>query len=194
MYWQVYLHKTVLAAEHLLILILKRARELTLNGQEVFATPSLLYFLREYCDKKAFDSDPAVIERFALLDDFDIFTSVKVWCAHPDRILSMLCHKMTDRQLFRIIIQNEPFADELVEKLKDKTARELKLKPADTGYFVFTGEIANNAYNPAVDRIQILHRDGTTLDITESSDQLNVSVLSKTIKKFFLCYPKEIRV
>lgn len=192
MYWQVYLHKTVLAAEHLLIHILKRARELANDGQPLFATPPLKLFLEKNLNKTSFVNEPDVLDNFAKIDDFDVFTSVKVWVNHPDKVLSKLCGNMVNRQLFHIEIQKEEFDAERVLKLKKLMTAKFNFSEAETAYFVFTDEVTNNAYNPNFDKINILYRDGKTLDITESSDQLNVSVLSKTIKKFFLCYPKEL--
>jgi uncharacterized protein len=191
MYWQVYLHKTVLAAEHLLIKILIRARELSLDGKKLFATPSLKFFLQKKLSALDFIDNRDVLEIFAQIDDFDVFTSVKVWCQHPDFILSTLCKKMVDRQLFHIEIQNQPFNDDEIKKIKKKVSAKLKISLDETKYFVFTDEIANNAYHPEFDKINILNRDGKAYDITESSDELNIAVLSKTIKKFFLCYPKD---
>jgi HD superfamily phosphohydrolase len=192
MYWQVYLHKTVLAAEHLLIRILKRAREISQKGERLFATPALAFFLENTADADLFKQDARALGHFSCIDDYDVFTAVKVWCSHEDKILSLLCQKMVNRQLFRIILQNEPFDLAQVEALREKTVRKCSLDISDADYFVFTGEIENHAYNPATDRIQIMHKGGQIMDITESSDQLNVSVLSKSIRKFFLCYPKEI--
>lgn len=192
MYWQVYLHKTVLSAEQLLIRILRRARELALEGQPLFATPSLSVFLNKQITALEFIEDPQVLEHFALIDDYDIFTSVKVWCSHADPVLSLLCRKMVNRKLFHIEIQPEPFTGQQIEKLKEETAAVYRLSPGQADYFVFSGEVANNAYNPQFDRINILFRDGTVRDITEASDQLNIDLLSKTVKKYFLCYPKEI--
>jgi uncharacterized protein len=191
MYWQVYLHKTVLAAEHLMINILRRAKELSGNGAVLFATPALSLFLKNQYGDIDFISDRSVLENFSLLDDFDVFTSIKVWAGHEDHILSALCRKMVDRQLYRVEIQAEPFDKEKIARISSVTARQYKLSEEETRYFVFTEEIANNAYNPEFDKINILYRDGKTMDITESTDQLNVTVLSKTVKKFFLCYPKE---
>ncbi len=192
MYWQVYLHKTVLAAEHLLIRILKRARELSASGVPLFSTPALGFFLSHDTGRAELTGDPEVLENFAAIDDSDIFTSLKVWCHHPDKVLSALSKKMVNRQLFRVIMQNEAFDEDRVAQLKQRCAKQFSLQVEETAYFVFTDEITNHAYNPLDDRIQIIQKDGRVCDITESSDQLNVNVLSKNIRKFFLCYPKEL--
>jgi uncharacterized protein len=194
MYWQVYLHKTVLAAEHLLINILSRAKEIGLAGKDLFTTPALGFFLKKRYTDLDFIDDPGVLENFALLDDFDIFTCVKVWMNHEDFILSTLCKRMVNRQLYRIEIQNEAFDEDYIKRIEKKAAAHYKLGESEMQYFVFTDEIANNAYNPEFDKINILYRNGKTIDIAESSDQLNVAILSKTIKKYFLGYPKECAV
>jgi uncharacterized protein len=191
MYWQVYLHKTVLAAEHLMINILRRAREVSVDGTALFATPALDFFLKKQYRDIDFIGDRSVLENFSLLDDFDVFTCIKVWANHEDHILSMLCRKMVHRQLNRVEIQPEPFDKEKVDRICSITAKRYRLKEEETRYLVFTEEIANNAYNPEFDKINIMYRDGRIMDITESTDELNVSVLAKTVKKFFLCYPKE---
>jgi len=192
MYWQVYLHKTVLSAEQLLIRILRRARELALMKEPLFATPALSIFLYNRITEVDFIENHEILEQFALIDDYDVFTSVKVWCSHPDKVLSTLCKKMVNRQLFHIEIQSEPFSEEVMEPLKAATAKAYGLSMAQAEYFVFTGDVANHAYNPQFDKINILYKDGSVRDITQASDQLNIDLLSKTIKKYFLCCPKEV--
>ncbi len=194
MYWQVYLHKTVLAAEHLLIMILRRARELAMDGQMLFATPALQVFLGKRVTAASFIEDPEMLTHFSQLDDYDIFTSVKVWCDHPDKVLSLLCKKMVNRQLFHIEIQNQAFAEEEVEKYNRKTQKLYQIDEKAASHFVFTGKVANHAYDPHFDRINIIGKNGITTDITEASDQLNIDLLSRTVKKYFLCCPKEVYV
>lgn len=192
MYWQVYLHKTVLSAEHLLIRILRRARELALQGQVLFATPSLAVFLNRRVSSYDFMEDPGLLEHFMAIDDDDIFASVKVWSSHQDPVLARLCHNMVNRRLFHIEIQSEPFSDEFLHRLQQQVAHNYGLTADESAYFVFTGEVANSAYDPRFDKINILYRDGVVKDITEASDQLNIDLLARTIKKYFLCCPKDI--
>jgi len=191
MYWQVYLHKTVLSAEYLLVKILQRAKELAAKNIELFATPSFKLFLYQKFNKKAFQSDTKVLEAFAQLDDNDIFTSVKVWADHEDRILSVLCKNMVNRHLFKIEIQNKPFKRERIEKIKKAAIIKYKLADNEVEYFVFSDTIQNNAYNPQNEKINILYKNGELVDIADAADQLNISVLSKTVEKFFLCCPKD---
>ncbi len=191
MYWQVYLHKTVLAAEFLLIKILTRAKELAMQNVQLFCTPALQHFLYNKLNENDFVTNPKHLETFALLDDYDILTSIKVWTNHEDVVLSMLCNMMINRKLYRVEISKTPFSDEKIESYKNNFISQNNLSYAEKDYFVFTDVIENNAYNPKKDSIQILYKNGHTTDIGIASDQLNISSLSTPVKKYFLCYPKE---
>jgi uncharacterized protein len=164
MYWQVYLHKTVLCAEHLLVNILRRAKELSEKGTELFATPSLQVFLNNRFSKSAFIKDRTLLETFAKLDDYDIMTAVKVWSEHSDKVLSELCQCMINRTLYAVELQNKPFAGAYVEKLQKRAAKSMKLSKEELSYFVFTGAVQNKAYNADEMhdniRINILYKDG----------------------------------
>jgi hypothetical protein len=192
MYWQVYLHKTVLVAEYMAIHLLKRAKFLAMNGEKLFATPALQFFLENAIQEKDFLDDPGVLERFAQLDDFDIFTSMKVWMDHPDKVLSSLSKALINRNLFRIELQNDRFDDSKVVQIREATKKQYGLTDEELTYFVFDESTSNYMYKPGVDKINILFKDGTVKDITEVSDQLNINMLSKPTTKFFLCYPKDI--
>jgi len=193
MYWQVYLHKTVLSAEHLLINILRRAKELALRKEELFCTPALHEFLYNRHGKKDFLENPKLLDIFASLDDYDIMSAVKVWASHGDRILAELCRKLVDRRLYAVELQKEPFKGAYVAQLQEKAMKQYKLSREDAKYFVFTGAVQNKAYSTDNIRINILFKNGQVLDIAEAADQFNISVLSKPVKKYFLCYPKELR-
>lgn len=192
MYWQVYLHKTVISAEQLLIIILQRAKELGMEGQDLFSTPPLKRFLTHQVQAKEFLTDTSLLNDFALLDDFDVFTSIKTWTQHPDRILSLLCQKLVYRQLFKIELQKEAFDKDYVDKICEITASYFKINPSETRYFVLSGHTENNAYDPGVGNIWILQKNGLVSDMAEISDQLNIRVLSNPVKKYYICYPKEI--
>ncbi len=192
MYWQVYLHKTVLSAEHLLINILKRAKELAKQNTELFCTPAFREFLYNRYTKESFIKKPALLDIFAELDDNDIMASVKVWTQHKDRVLSTLCQNLVNRMLYKTKLQNAPFNNQTIEKIKEKVIKKYKLTDKEASYFVFSGAVTNYIYNPDKIRISILFKDGSTADISDSSDQLNLSVLAKNIKKYFLCFPKDI--
>lgn len=190
MYWQVYLHKTVLAAEHLVVKILKRAKELTLAGEELFATPAFQVFLKNRFTKIDFQKEE-VLDSFSKLDDYDIFSSIKVWSEHPDLILSTLSGNLVNRHLYRIELQNKPFEPAKIKRITNRAMETYRLNETEIDYFVFTDSIKNSAYNPQFEKINILYKDGELVDIADASDQLNISVLSRPVEKFFLCYPKD---
>ncbi len=192
MYWQVYLHKTVIAAESLLVKIMERAAFLAGNGVELFATPAFRTFLYERPSAKQFASDPKFLTLYSQLDDYDIFTSVKVWCGHADIVLSRLCNQLVNRELPRIVIQNKPFTAEEVADKKRLTAGLYGITAEDADYFVYTESVMNKAYSPEGFNINVLFRDGSVADIAASSDQYNISALAKPVTKYFLCYPKNI--
>jgi HD superfamily phosphohydrolase len=190
MYWQVYLHKTVLSAENLLVNILKRAKELAEKKVEVFSTPALKIFLYNKYSRNDFTRKPELLDIFAQLDDYDIMASVKVWTSHPDKVLSMLCKQLVDRKLFKVELQKQPFKEEKINTIKQEIKKRYKLNDKEGNYFVFTGNVTNDAYRADKIRINILFKDGTISDIADASDQLSIDVLAKTVKKYYLCYPK----
>jgi HD superfamily phosphohydrolase len=196
MYWQVYFHKTVISAENLLVNILRRVKYLSANGTHVFATPYLDFFLNrkldllKYINSYNLDERKILLDNFSLLEDNDIMVSAKVWAEHQDRTLSILSHNLISRKLYRVELQYESFQPEKVSSISQDVAQKLGISPDETPYFVFTGEIANNAYKTSDDRIKILLKTGEIVDITEASDMLDQNVLAKTVVKHFLCYPK----
>lgn len=190
MYWQVYLHKTVLSAENLLVNILKRAKELANQKVELFCTPSLKEFLYHQHDLNSFKENKDLLNQFADLDDTDIMASVKVWQNHDDKILAKLCQMMVNRRLYKVEIQQKKFENSIIADVKQKFAKKMKLNEQEIGYFVFQNYIENNAYNPKKDKINILMKNNTFRDISEAADTLNISSLSRPVKKWFLCYPK----
>ncbi len=190
MYWEVYLHKTVVSAECLLINILKRAKELMKQEKDVPATPALVKFLSVNFNKPDFISTPALLDTFAELDDTDVSAAVKLWSKHPDRILSILCNGMINRKLFKIIIQNDPFNKNVLNEINEKVKADLKLNDDELTYFILEGKLTNNAYNIESDRIKILYKDGSIKDIAEAADTLNIQALSKPVEKYYICFPK----
>lgn len=194
MYWQVYLHKTVIAGEQLLVKILKRAKELAVNGDELFATPCLQHFLKNKVTKQEFLTSDIHLTAFAALDDQDIFASVKVWRTHPDRILSLLCNMLVDRQLYKIEISNDAPDKNRIEMILENTAFSLDISQNDASYFVFTEMISNRAYNTGAvnSTINILMKNKETTDIAKASDLSNLESLDKTVTKHILCYPRII--
>ena len=191
MYWQVYLHKTVLSAESLLVNILKRAKELAEKKVELFCTPALETFLYNKYSESHFKDQPELLDTFTRLDDYDIMASIKVWTGHSDIVLSTLCNHMVNRELFKVELQNQPFREEKISRIKQDIRKRLKLNEKEVSYFVFSGNVTNDAYRADKIRINILSKDGTVTDIAEASDQLSIDVLAKTVRKYYLCYPKE---
>ena len=193
MYWQVYLHKTVIAAEQMLVKILERAKELTGEGRNLFASPCFSYFLKNSINREEFKNDPRNIERFTKLDDNDIFTSIKVWVNDEDLILSTLCSHLISRNLYQVEITNEPPSIEIINDLADKVTDEFEISDDDTSYFVFTDTIKNKAYSVGDGSIKILMKDGSIQDIAKASDNSNLESLARTVQKYILCYLKELK-
>ncbi|MBW7844713.1 MAG: HD domain-containing protein [Bacteroidia bacterium] len=193
MYWQVYLHKTVVAAETLLIKIMQRACELAEKGIELFATPDFAYFLYQRPGADELLTNPEVLMRYSKLDDVDVFASVKVWCSHTDVILSDLCNQLCNRTLPKIEFRNDtPFPEEQIKELKQKVSEKKDISFSETDYYVFTDSVSNKAYNNNDFNIKVLYKNKTVKDITEASDQYNITALSDSVVKYFLCYPKNI--
>jgi uncharacterized protein len=196
MYWQVYYHKTVISAESLLVNTLRRVKQLISNGEKVFSTPYLGFFLDrkldvlKYINSNDADERKILLDNFSRLEDNDIIVSAKVWTDHHDRTLAILSQNLITRKLYKIELQYQPFTKEVISAHSRKVMELYKISPEDAEYFVFTGDISNNAYNTDDDRIKILLKTGEIVDITEASDMLNQTVLAKTVIKHFLCYPK----
>ena len=192
MYWQVYLHKTVIAAEMLLAKILTRSRELGLAGEPVFATPVLDHFLREPVKRDAFLHEDHHLEKFASLDDTDIMAAVKVWSQHTDKTLSTLCRNLIGRHLYTVEISNEPPDEQFIITLKQKAIDIYDITMHEASYFVFKDVVRNDAYNSNDGNIRILMKNGAIKDITVASDNSNLDALAKTVKKHILCYDKAL--
>ena len=193
MYWQVYLHKTVIAADQLLVNLLRRAKYLAEKGDQLFATPAFEIFLRSNPSRNDFETDRKWLDLFAQLDDFDVFASLKVWASHPDVILSDLCEKLVNRRLFRVEMQTQPFDPDYVAHIRQKTRDLYNLSPDETGYYFTCDKVENKAYNPRHERIMIKGKSNELVDISEASEQLNNAVMPTTVSKYLLCYPKEVR-
>ena len=188
MYWQVYLHKTVLSAEFLLTKIISRARELLCNGEKLFVTPELNMFLTKNISKFELEQE-VYLNAFASLDDNDIMTCIKVWMQSKDIVLSRLASMLIERKLLKVKISNTSFDDEQVNEIKKIHQKELGMNDHEIKYFVFQEQMINNAYDPRKDTIKIKYKDGTVKDITDASDNLNVSALAKPVTKYYLFAP-----
>lgn len=192
MYWQVYLHKTVLSAENMLVKILKRAGILAKKGIEVPATPSLKYLLTNNFSEDEIQNNPDVLSHYTQLDDFDIFTSIKTCVNHKDDILANLSRSLVNRKLFRCEIQSEPFDYFYIEEIKDKIQKKFKINDQELSYFFYSDTTSNYAYNIESDNISILSKSGKMADLIEASDQLDISIQSTVVTKHFICYPKDV--
>ena len=188
MYWQVYLHKTVLSAEFLLAKIISRARELLCNGEKLFVTPELNMFLTKNISKFELEQE-VYLNAFASLDDNDIMTCIKVWMQSKDIVLSRLASMLIERKLLKVKISNTSFDVEQVNEIRKTHQKELGLNDHEIKYFVFQEQMINNAYDPRKDTIKIKYKDGTVKDITDASDNLNVSALAKPVTKYYLFAP-----
>ena len=189
MYWQAYLHKTGVVAEQLLISILKRARFLISNGTDLKASTALSYFLTNAVDKKSFNS--STLETFAQLDDVDILAAIKEWQHTSDFVLSELCKMIINRCLLHIKIKKEPISEKRFQEKFQETKRNYTLSDEEASYFVFKGKLENKAYDRYEQNINILKKNGKIVDVAELSDHLNLNALSKTVVKYYICYPKE---
>lgn len=192
MYWQVYMHKTVLCVEEMLVQAIERAKELIRSGIEVNCSEALAFFLKKDYSIEQFQNEPGVINHYTLLDDIDIFAALKLWQFHPDKILSTLSDAIVNRKLFKIQIKNEAFEHEEIERLRKQTMEKYRVSAHEANYLVFFRKLSNHAYNPRSEKISVLHKNGEITDIAEASDQLNIMVLSKPVIKYYLCYPKDL--
>ena len=190
MYWRVYLHKTSVAYERMLISTLLRAKELASQGVELFASPALHFFLYNDINHTEFHNNPDCLENFIQLDDNDIWTALKVWSNHPDKVLSTLSLGMINRNIFKVENSAEPIGEDRIKELTLQISQQLGITLSEANYFVSTPSIEKNMYDPADDSIDIIYKDGTIKNIAEASDMLNISLLSKKVKKYYLCYQR----
>lgn len=188
MYWQVYLHKTSVACEKMLISTLLRAKELASQGIELFASPALKFFLYHRVDRDEFYNNPLCLENFIQLDDNDIWTALKVWSTHEDKVLSILSQGLINRHLFKVEISSSPLTKSQKDKLTEQIATHLQISKKEASYFLCTSTIENNMYKKEDDSIEIIFNDGTTKNIADASDMLNISLLSRKVKKYYACY------
>lgn len=190
MYWQVYLHKTSIVAEYLLIKILKRVKELHQDGEKLPMSSALRYFVENKISVEIFDNQS--LEMFSKLDDYDIISGLKEWENHSDFVLSKLSKMILNRDLLRVKIYKTFPDKEKISNLKKQTIQKYSLSPDLVEYFVFTGEISNTAYNKEASNILISFKNGKISDVTQASDQMNLEALSTKVSKYYLCYPKDL--
>lgn len=202
MYWQVYLHKTSICCESMLIQILRRARFLvrqtssfsdTSHSSSVFAPDAFMLFLRESIVLSDFRTNRKYLNAFTQLDDYDVWSCIKQWALHDDPVLSTLCQMMLNRKLFKIMLSTEPFAGELVNELA-RQLRQAGLPDEDLSYFLVEGQATNAAYLPSEERINIKLKSGKVIDIADASDLSNIQVLTNIVRRYYVCWAKGLEI
>ncbi|NOT77107.1 MAG: HD domain-containing protein [Cyclobacteriaceae bacterium] len=192
MYWQVYLHKTCVSAERLLVNIVKRAQYLATSGETLAASEAFSLFLHHHYSLEDFSEKKNLLSSFGRLDDYDVWGAIKQWQSHPDEVLSMLCKMLLERRLFQIKLSTEPINKSDLEKVKDAIAKEWQLMKSDATYLFSHGTVSNEAYLSERNSIQILMKSGELLDVAQASDLPNIKAMSKIVKKNYLCWPKSL--
>lgn len=190
MYWQVYLHKTAVACEKVLVNTLLRARRLASEGKDVFAPPCLKYFLTREVDGRMFRNSPDALLNYEQLDDNDIWSAMKVWAQSDDKILSLLASDMLNSNIFKVEVSSEPITEERIAELREQLAKAYGVSIEEAEYLMSVNTIQKDMYDVNEDRISILYKDGMIKDISESSEILNVGLLSKKNRKYYLCYQR----
>ena len=190
MYWQVYLHKTSLVAEQMIMRVLKRAKDLTLMNVKLETSSALSFFLNNSCDVTNFNT--ASLNQFSLLDDYDVMSALKSWQFHSDFVLSNLSKMILNRTLLKIKFKNSPVSDSKVEVMTQKMMETHKLSSKEAAYFVFNGSVSNLAYDQKQGGLKILYKNGKVKEVISASDHLSLKVLSKTVTKHYICFPEDI--
>ncbi len=188
MYWQVYLHKTSVSCEQMLIKTLLRAKDLAQKGIDLFCSPALGYFLYNNISKSSSFSEEQCLKHFVDLDDSDIWCALKVWSSHSDKILSRLSSDIINRRIFKVEITDEPVGENKITALQERIAAVMNITLKEASYFFAIHPIEKNMYDEKDDSIDIIYKDGRIKNIAEASDMLNISLLSKKIRKYYLCY------
>ncbi len=190
MYWQVYLHKTVVAAEEMLRMAVSRARCLLRSGEDIFATEPLKYFLTHEVGEDDIRADESILPMFCELDDDDINVSLKAWAKSDDRLLRFLSSSLVNRRLFHIEMSREPIDADRINQEKELAARKLGIDINDADYVVRTGQVSSKTYKIGVDRINIIFRDRSVKDISEASDMMRLETLGNADRRHYISHPK----
>lgn len=193
MYWQVYMHKTVLSAEFMLVNILKRAKYLANQGVELTGTQALKHFLHADYTWNDFEENPAILKKFLELDDFDVMSGIKDWTNHNDLILSDLSSRIINRNLLKIRLQETPFEEEMAEKMAEGIRNQYGFTQGEERYMLIVDKVKNHAYNNKKGHINLLYKDGHTSDISTAADQMTINALSEPVERHFICFPRELR-
>lgn len=190
MYWQVYLHKTAVACEAMLINVLRRAKQLTRQGRRLFATPALTYFLENDVDQERFRQDAEALHHYCALDDNDIWSSVKVWMNDEDRVLALLSANLVERNIFRVKVYDEPIPEEKINAVRQEIQTRLNLPDDECRYLLSANTVRKNMYSMNDDHISIKYKDGTCKDISEASELFDIARISKKNSKYYLCFQR----
>lgn len=190
MYWQVYLHKTTVSSEKVLVNALLRAKKLALEGENVFATPCLGYFLYNDIDAEKYRNSEEAQRNYAMLDDNDIWSSLKVWTGSKDKVLSILSSDILNRNLFKVEITGTPTEEGHINEVRTRLAARFGVSYEDAGYLMSVDTIQKDMYDVNDDQISIIFKDNTVKDISEASEVMNIALLSKKIRKYYLCYQR----
>ncbi|HYC84819.1 MAG TPA: HD domain-containing protein [Chryseosolibacter sp.] len=193
MYWQVYLHKTTVSAERMLVNIIRRAQTLVQAGEQLQASAALRLLLKHQYTIDDFQKNKKALDAFAALDDNDIWGAIKSWRDHDDRILALLSRMMLERRLFRIVLSTDPIRKFLVENIRAGVARQYRTLRSESQYLFSYGTVSNEAYAEG-EKINILTKDGELLDIAQASDLPNIKAFNRIVKKNYLCWPKDVSV
>lgn len=192
MYWQVYLHKTSVSAERMLVNIIRRARYLASSGEKIVCSEALETFLLNNFTLEDFNTNPAILKAYGRLDDGDVWGAIKLWSNHRDRILSELCSMLIERKLFRIQLSSDPISKNKIEKVRHRIADTFGILKRDTHYLYSYGTVSNEAYVSGGTSIKVLLKTGKVIDLVKASDFPHVKAMTKTVKKNFLCWPKNV--
>ncbi|PWJ42159.1 HD domain-containing protein [Sediminitomix flava] len=189
MYWQVYLHKTTVSTEHMLVQVIRRAKHLTREGVEVTCTPALAPFMKEDISFERFESEESVLKNFVLLDDYDIWGSIKFWLFHDDFVLRTLSEHLVERKIFKVHMFNEPLSVAFIEEQKNAVQKKFGFTDSEMTYMFNTNSISNSLYG-SNDRILIKTKKGDIVDLLEASELFNAKSMTKSINKYFICHPR----
>lgn len=192
MYWQVYLHKTSVSAERLLVNIIRRAKYLATSGESLICSQALQRFLINTVSLDDFKADSRLLEAYGRLDDSDVWGAIKIWRNHRDKILAELCSMLIERRLFKIQLATEPISKSKVEKVRQGIAKTYGVLKKDSSYLYSYGMVSNEAYVTGGPSIKVMLKSGQVIDLARASDFPQVKAMTKTVKKNFLCWPKNV--
>ena len=191
MYWQVYLHKTVLSSEMMLIKLIQRALYLTNSNKKIYLSPEIDFFLKNKFSLKDLENDKIILDKFSKIDDYEIFTCLKYWTKEDDYVLSNLSKKILNRDLLKIKIQKDQFKQEMIENSINLMTKNENISKEEANYFIFSDKVSNSMYTDDDSDIKILFKDGKVDDFKKCSEQFDNNIINKTIKKYFFCSPNE---